>query len=56
MLHRTLLRELVDEPVGSSRGRCNPRAVKRAASKFPIRYRCKTPPSRPTITIRVVVT
>ena len=43
MLHEVLLRELVDEPVGCSRGRRNPRAVKRAVSKYPIRHRCKRP-------------
>jgi hypothetical protein len=41
-----VLDEIVKERVVSSRGRKNPRAVKRKVGKFPIRHRQKcTPPT-----------
>ena len=38
-LVRRVLEEILDEKVGSSRGRRNPRAVKRKVGKFPIAHR-----------------
>jgi hypothetical protein len=37
-----VLREIVDERVGSSRSRCNPRGVKRKMSKYLLRPRTRT--------------
>ena len=37
--HECVLREILQERVVSSRGRQNPRGVKRKMSKFPIRHR-----------------
>ncbi len=38
MLNEVVLDEILEERVVSSRGRCNPRGVKRKMSKWPIRY------------------
>lgn len=35
--------EILEERVGSSRGRCNPRAVKRKMSKYKTKHRQKKP-------------
>lgn len=45
-----MLDEILEERVVSSRGRKNPRAVKRKIGKFPISHRQKSAPS----TFRVV--
>ncbi len=37
MLNEVVLDEILEERVVSSRGRCNPRGVKRKMSKWPIR-------------------
>jgi hypothetical protein len=39
MLHDAILDEIAEGHVSSSRGRSNPRAVKRKVSKFPTRSR-----------------
>ncbi len=53
-----VLDEILEERVVSSRGRKNPRAVKRKVGKFPIRFRHTGEPSMAPITyanhIRVV--
>ena len=53
-----MLDEILEERVVSSRGRKNPRAVKRKVGKFPIRFRQKGEPSMAPITyadhIRIV--
>ncbi len=41
-----VLAELLEAPVVSSRGRHNPRAVKRSVGKYPIRARSTMKPSR----------
>ena len=41
MLHDAILEEIAEGRVSSSRGRSNPRAVKRKVSKFPTRSRAK---------------
>ncbi len=38
MLNEVVLDEILEERVVSSRGRCNPRGVKRKMSKWPIRH------------------
>ena len=43
--HDDVLDEILEEAVSSSRGRSNPRAVKRKVGKFPIRHRVKKPPA-----------
>jgi len=53
--HESVLDEILEERVVSSRGRRNPRGVKRKMSNFPLRsslepYR----PCRPDITVRIV--
>jgi hypothetical protein len=37
--HEHVLEEILEERVGSSRNRRNPRGVKRKMSKFPLRHR-----------------
>ena len=53
-----MLDEILEERVVSSRGRKNPRAVKRKVGKFPIRFRQTGEPSMAPITyadhIRIV--
>lgn len=44
--HEAVLAELLDEKVGSSRGRRNPRRVKRKMSNYPVRPRFETLPKR----------
>lgn len=39
MFHERVLEEILQERVASSRGRRNPRGVKRKMSKFPLRPR-----------------
>jgi hypothetical protein len=41
LLHEAILDEIAEGRVSSSRGRSNPRAVKRKVSKFPTRSRAK---------------
>ena len=41
--HDSVIEEILEERVISSRGRCNPRAVKRKMSTFPVRSRVKVP-------------
>jgi hypothetical protein len=45
-MHNAILDELVQERVVSSRGRHNPRAVKKSVGRYPIRARCTSPPTR----------
>jgi hypothetical protein len=47
-MHQAVLAEILEERVVSSRGRRNPRAVKRSVGKYPIRMRCPQtgPPGR----------
>ena len=42
--HSAVLEEILDEPVGSSRNRRNPRGVKRKMSNFPLRRGYKRSP------------
>jgi hypothetical protein len=44
--HETVLDELLDERVGSSRGRRNPRKVKRKMSTYPVRPAFEPLPKR----------
>ncbi|MCX6373114.1 MAG: hypothetical protein NTX16_08525 [Actinobacteria bacterium] len=48
-----MLDEILDERVASSRGRRNPRGVKRKMSNFPLRPRGAPP--RPRTQVRIVV-
>lgn len=41
--HDSVIEEILEERVVSSRGRCNPRAVKRKMTSFPVRSRVKVP-------------
>ncbi len=52
-----MLEEILEERVVSSRGRKNPRAVKRKVGKFPIRYRQSSgpPPPRVIYALHIVV-
>jgi len=52
-MHERVLDEILQQRVVSSRGRRNPRALKRSVGKFPIRARCKVQPSRMTFLIRI---
>jgi len=52
-LHERVLEEILQERVASSRGRRNPRGVKRKMSNFPLRPR-GTPPL-PPLQVSVVV-
>jgi len=51
-LHEAIIEEILEERVSSSRGRDNPRAVKRKMSKFPTKYRN---PQRGTVRYSPVV-
>ena len=42
--HEAVLDELAQDRVVSSRGRRNPRAVKKSVGKYPIRARCQVKP------------
>jgi len=54
-LHEAVLKEILESRVVSSRGRHNPRAVKRKVSKFPTRSRSKrTCPTRTRIGVEIV--
>jgi hypothetical protein len=44
--HEVILAELLDERVGSSRNRINPRGVKRKMSNYPLRPRGRHPTQR----------
>ena len=46
MLNEVVLDEILEERVVSSRGRCNPRGVKRKMSKWPIRQTGAERPAR----------
>lgn len=52
-MHERVLQEILQQRVVSSRGRRNPRALKRSVGKFPIRARCQVPPGRMTVRIRI---
>ena len=54
-LHEAVLRELLEQRVVSSRGRHNPRALKRSVGKFPIRARCQAQSVRRDFPIGVKV-
>jgi len=43
MFHERVLEEILQERVASSRGRRNPRGVKRKMSNFPLRARSTVP-------------
>ena len=45
-MHNVILDELAEDPVVSSRGRRNPRAVKKSVGRYPIRARCTKEPTR----------
>ena len=45
-MHQALVDEILQERVVSSRGRRNPRAVKRSVGKYPIRMRSPATPGR----------
>ena len=45
-MHKAVLAEILQERVVSSRGRRNPRCVKRKMSNFPTKTRCSTPSGR----------
>ena len=45
--HDQVLREILQERVVSSRGRRNPRGVKRNISRYPQKDRCAFTPQRP---------
>jgi hypothetical protein len=47
-----VLEEILQQRVVSSRGRRNPRALKRSVGKFPIRARCQAQPDRAIFQIR----
>jgi hypothetical protein len=44
--HKSVIEEILEERVVSSRGRCNPRAVKKKMSTYPVRSRVKVPPKK----------
>ena len=52
--HETVLEEILEERVSSSRGRCNPRAVKRKMSSFPVRSRIQGRTGRPRIQVKIL--
>lgn len=54
--HEKVLREILQERVVSSRGRRNPRGVKRNISRYPQRARCNFTPRRPVcrVSVRIV--
>lgn len=41
--HNSVIEEILEVRVISSRGRCNPRAVKKKMSTYPVRSRVKVP-------------
>jgi hypothetical protein len=45
-MHQAIVAEILQERVVSSRGRRNPRAVKRSVGKYPIRMRSPATPGR----------
>lgn len=45
-MHQAIVDEILQERVVSSRGRRNPRAVKRSVGKYPIRMRSPATPER----------
>lgn len=53
--HESVLRELMDETVVSSRGRRNPRAIKRKMSNWPTRSRSRSGTSCVTFDIAIVM-
>ena len=56
MHHDAVLDEILEERVVSSRGRRNPRGVKRKMSNFPLRRSLKNyQPSRREITVRILI-
>jgi len=55
LLQQAILDEILEVPVVSSRGRSNPRAVKRKMSKYPTKHRAAAcQPGRRTISVRIV--
>jgi hypothetical protein len=56
MHHEAVLDEILEERAVSSRGRRNPRGVKRKMSSFPLRSSLKPyQPSRPDIAVRIAI-
>lgn len=55
MLHETVLEEILEERVVSSRGRRTPRGVKRKMSKYPLRPRRTCPVTRINIPDRIKI-
>ena len=45
-MHNEIIDELAEDRVVSSRGRRNPRAVKKSVGRYPIRARCRTMSTR----------
>ena len=45
-MHQAIVDEILQERVVSSRGRRNPRALKRSVGKYPIRMRSPAAPAR----------
>ncbi len=54
-MHNAILDELAEDPVVSSRGRRNPRAVKKSVGRYPIRTRCTKKPTRVDFAMSVKV-
>ncbi len=55
LLHQAILDEILEVPVVSSRGRSNPRAVKRKMSKYPTKHRAAAcPRGKRVISVRIV--
>ncbi len=53
--HELVLEEILEERVVSSRGRRNPRAVKKSVGKYPIRARCPTTsPGKVDIRVQII--
>lgn len=53
MLHESLLLEILEERVSSSRGRHDPRAIKRKMSNYPTRHRQFIRRKRPRFSIAI---
>jgi len=53
--HERLLEEILEERVVSSRGRRNPRVVKRKMSNYPTKHRQKILDPHPQRTIRIIL-